>query len=149
VGKKLETFGSRKDDKLHIIKRDLFWQSFFDIFKDGERLKLTIEKIYSRRSNPQNRYYWGVILDIILTEVLKQGNEMSKEQLHEECLKMFAPKKEIHNKEGEVLIIPMRSKEMNKSQFSDYSFDVCKWGAEFWGVYIPEPGEQTEIFNQL
>jgi hypothetical protein len=144
--KKIETFGQNKDGKLHIIRREEFWNAFTNMFKDGERLRIIIEKIYSKRSGQQNRYYWGVVVAVLLFEVNNQGNEMSRDELHEELLNKFAPKKEIKNKNGEFFEVPMRSHEMNKSQMSDFTNDVRRWGAEFWGCNIPDPGEQTEIF---
>jgi hypothetical protein len=146
--KRLETFGTCKDGVLHIIRREAFWLSFKVKFKDGEQLKIIIEKLYSKRSNPQNNYYWGVVNPVLLFEVNEQGNEMTRDSLHEELLKKFAPKREIKNKSGEFIEIPMRTHEMNKSQMGDFTSDVMRWGAEFWGVNIPEPGEQTEIFNK-
>jgi len=146
MSKKLETFGNNKNGILHIIRRAEFWQSFAHIFKDGERVKITIEKVYSKRSGQQNKYYWGVVVAVLLFEVNNQGNEMSRDELHEELLKKFAPKKEIKNKNGEFFEVPMRSKEMNKSQMSDFTNDVRRWAAEFWSCNIPDPNEQTEMF---
>lgn len=146
MAKKLESFGSRVGDTLHIIKRDLFWKSFTATFKDGDRLKITIEKIYSKRSNQQNRYYFGVILPILLNEINEQGNEETKESLHELLINRFAKKKQIHNKDGEVIETSQRTQHMNKSEFSDYTFDVCRWAAEFWSCEIPEPNTQTKLF---
>ena len=144
--KKIETFGNSKNGKLHIIKRAEFWQSFAIVFKESDRLRVIIEKVYSKRSGQQNRYYWGVVISVLLFEVQAQGNEISRDELHEELLKMFAPKKEIKNKNGEFFEVPMRSHEMNRSEMSDYTESVRRWAADFWGCNIPDPGEQTEIF---
>lgn len=146
--KRLENFGTCKNGTLHIIRREEFWQSFKMKFKEGERLKIIIEKQYSKRSNQQNRYYYGVVLDVLLHEVNEQGNEMTKAELHEELLSRFAPKKQVKNSAGEYFEIPMRSHELNKSQMADFTSEIMRWAAEFWAVNIPEPGEQTEIFNK-
>ena len=143
--KKVESFGSCKDGKPHIIKRDEFWRDFAIKFKEGERFRILIEKLYSKRSNQQNRYYWGVILPILLNEINEQGNDETKDTLHELLISMFAEKKQMHNSNGEIIERPQRTKEMNKSQFSDYSNEVVNWASSFWGCYIPEPGTQTKL----
>ena len=144
--KTIEFYGHRKDEKMHISHRDRLLSAFLNAYKEGDRFIGKIEPVRRKRSLPQNSYYRGVVLPILLAEVREQGNEFDSDALHEVNLQRFAPNIDVHNSNGEVFQRPMRTHEMNTSQMSDFTSDVMKWAAEFWSCYIPEPNTQTEAF---
>ena len=118
---------------------------------EGKDCIFSIEKVKKTRSNDQNAYYWGVVLPIVQSGLKEATGEFrTTENIHYNILlKMFAPEKEIVNIEtGECINEKISSSEMSTSQFMDYISEIQKWSAEFLGVYIPNPNEETELnFN--
>jgi len=111
---------------------------------EGSEIVITIQKAKKLRSNPQNSYYWGIVLNIV-QQGLKEatGEFRTVENIHYNILlKMFAPEREIVNIEtGECITEKITSSEMTTSQFSDYIMEIQKWSAEFLCVTIPSPNE--------
>ena len=64
-------------------------------------------------------------------------------------LPKFAPENEMVNIEtGECITEKISSSEMTTSQFMNYIAEIQKWSAEFLGVDIPNPNEETTLnFN--
>jgi len=115
---------------------------------EGSEIVITIQKAKKRRSNPQNSYYWGIVLNIV-QQGLKDatGEFRSVENIHYNILlKMFAPENEIVNTEtGECITEKITSSQMTTTQFCEYVMEIQKWGAEFLGVDIPSPNENLTL----
>jgi hypothetical protein len=115
---------------------------------EGSEIVITIQKAKKRRSNPQNSYYWGIVLNIV-QQGLKDatGEFRSVENIHYNILlKMFAPENEIVNIEtGECITEKITSSEMTTTQFAEYIMEIQKWSAEFLGISIPNPNEEITL----
>ena len=118
---------------------------------EGKDCIFSIEKVKKTRSNSQNSFYWGIVLPIVQSGLKEATGEFrTTENIHYNILlKMFAPEKEIVNIEtGECINEKISSSEMSTSQFMDYIAEIQKWSAEFLGVDIPNPNEETTLnFN--
>ena len=91
--KKFEHFSN----KTKLREDNSFW-GLFSIFDDKDRLKVTVQKVYRQRSNNQNSYYWGVIIDKYLLGVLEtDGRPLGLEF--------------VNKKTGEMLYVPLSEKE--------------------------------------
>lgn len=99
-------------------------------FQEGERVQVKIERIYSPRSNEQNRYYWGVLLKIFSEET-----GYTQQELHE-ALKYEFLKKDMGRLTG-----AKSTKELNTKEFNDYISTVRNFASRDFGCYIPSPGE--------
>ena len=115
---------------------------------EGQEVILTIQKARKSRSNPQNNFYWGVVLQLV-QQGLKDatGEFRSVENIHYNILlKMFAPENEIVNIEtGECITEKITSSEMTTTQFAEYIMEIQKWSAEFLGINIPNPNEEITL----
>jgi hypothetical protein len=115
---------------------------------EGQEVILTIQKARKSRSNPQNSFYWGVVLQLV-QQGLKDatGEFRSVENIHYNILlKMFAPENEIVNIEtGECITEKITSSEMTTTQFAEYIMEIQKWSAEFLGISIPNPNEEITL----
>jgi hypothetical protein len=115
---------------------------------EGQEVILTIQKARKSRSNPQNSFYWGVVLQLV-QQGLKDatGEFRSVENIHYNILlKMFAPENEIVNIEtGECITEKITSSEMTTTQFAEYIMEIQKWSAEFLGINIPNPNEEITL----
>jgi len=146
--KKFETYFVIQNRKVHYIRQKEFLKNVYSEFKEGDRGKVVFEQLYKKRSDQQNKYYWGGILPILLAEINEQGNNMNTDELHELLKDKFCPKREIHNADGEVINAPGSTAVLTTTEMCEYVEEVRKWAAEFWGCNIPDANEQTEvIFN--
>jgi hypothetical protein len=115
---------------------------------EGQEVILTIQKARKSRTNPQNRFYWGVVLQLVQSGLKDATGEFrSVENIHYNILlKMFAPENEIVNIEtGECITEKITSSEMTTTQFAEYIMEIQKWSAEFLGINIPNPNEEITL----
>jgi len=115
---------------------------------DGKDVLITFEKPKKTRSNPQNSYYWGVVIPLIQKGLLDATAELrNAESIHYKILlPLFAPEKEIINKDtGESCFEKQTSSDLTTTQFCEYIMEIQKWGAEFLGIDIPSPNEEIML----
>lgn len=115
---------------------------------EGKEIEVTIQRKRKHRSNPQNAFYWGVVLPIV-QEGLKDatGEVRDMNSIHYQIiLPLVAPKREILNKQtGEVITETMTSSEMTTTEFMEFILSIQQWAAEFLGVTIPDPNENLTL----
>ena len=104
-------------------------------FKAGTHVDCTIKKHSSKRSNEQNRYYWGVVISI-----LSDHFGYDPEEMHEEMKLMFNP---IQSRIDPTRRIGGSTTKLSTVEFfsdeQSYVERICRWAAEQHGVYIPPP----------
>lgn len=116
---------------------------------NGKDVVITFSKPKKSRSNNQNAYYWGVVVNLVQQGLLDATGELrSTNDIHYKILlPMFAPLNEIANIDtGEVINERITSSDMTTTQFCEYIIEIQKWSAEFLCVDIPDPNEQ-EMLN--
>jgi hypothetical protein len=109
---------------------------------------ITFSKVKKSRSNGQNRFYWGVVIPLIQNGLIEATGELrSADNIHYKILiPMFAPINEMVNKEtGEIIHERLTSSDLSTTQFMEYILEIQKWSAEFLGVDIPNPNEETTL----
>lgn len=117
---------------------------------EGQQVVITLEKAKKKRSNPQNRFYWGVCLPLIQSGLKEATGEFrTAENIHYKILlPLFAPQNEIINKDtGECITEKLTSSELTTTQFCEYILEIQKWAAEFLGITIPDPNSEIYLFN--
>lgn len=102
----------------------------------GKRVELTLKKQARKRTSPQNRYYWGCVLQLI-----SEHTGEDPESLHEALKAHFAPKHVIGN-----LVVPSGTRYLDTVDFSQFVEKVRRWAAEELNVNIPSPDE-VEVNN--
>jgi len=112
---------------------------------DGKMINIVIKRAKSKRSDNQNRYYWGVIIPI-LTEAFKDlGHRINKDECHHVLKSMFNYK-DLANQDGEfVAKIGQSTAGLNKTEFIEYIDKIIEWSAEILNIQIPLPNEQTTL----
>lgn len=117
-------------------------RALFDSLKDGRHL-IEISGA-DKRSNPQNRYYWGLVIPIIQKGIKDMGTELTKEETHEFLKARFNASDLINESTGEAISIPISTTRLNKEQFGEYIFKIQKFAAEFLSLEVPDPGVQLK-----
>lgn len=111
----------------------------FDLYcaglRDGD-YELILRRKMSKRSDQQNRWYWGVVL-----ETIAQETENDKDQLHDVFkhkylkTKIFIGKKEYESTRSTTAL--------NKIEFGDYIERIRAEVADI-GISIPDPDEAEQ-----
>lgn len=109
--------------------------------KNVDHLELELTIPTKRRSNEQNRLYWALLR--ILSFALK-GCHGYEEELHEELLRMYAPR--IPSLLGDE-DVPKRSKDMDTEEFSFLITSVFKHLAEA-GTFVESPQDIRQYWRQ-
>ena len=94
-------------------------------------VEVVIRKYKSKRSNEQNSYYWGVVLDILSKHTGYESDEMH------EILKFKFLRKRINN---EVEYVQSTTK-LNTAEMEEYLEKIRRWAAIELFCTIPLPNE--------
>ena len=95
---------------------------------EGKYVEVVVRKERSERSNNQNKYYWGVVL-----QLLSDHTGYTTEEMHCICKQQFLL---IH---GQFDYVKSTTK-LNTVEFEEYLDKVKNWAAVL-GVNIPNPNE--------
>lgn len=110
----------------------------------SKQLMIRVDKRGSRRSTPQNRYYWGVVVAEVRLGFLEIGYDMTAEQTHDWLKEKFNPVI-VENKLGITIEMPGTTTQMTKTQFSEYIERIARFAAEYLSITIPSPNESLEM----
>ena len=126
VNKKLKLFD-------HVKKAIALWCS---TFKDGTKIDITIRKHKEKRTNEQNRYYFGVVVPI-LADFFGHDNI---DDMHEDLKLEFNP---VKSKIDPSKIIGGTTTKLSTVEFfsaeDSYVNRICRWAASEYGIFIPPP----------
>ena len=122
------------------LRHQAAYASWVATVPEGTEVLITFSRAKATRSEQQNRFYWGVIVDAISSHT-----GYTPEETHE-CLKqLFLPKKlamldgngDVHNE----LVIGGSTTKLSKVEFGEYCTQVREWAFDHLGIYIPLPSE--------
>jgi hypothetical protein len=135
---KLELFGSI-DDKgtlsIHNRQRLLEWARQYP----GKNVVIKFERKGSKRSSPQNRYYWGCVIKEITLRLRDLGHQwLTDEDVHD-MMRLKFNYEQVVSEEGEVLELPKSTTTLTKTQFAEYVDNIRMWASGFLGIDIPDP----------
>ena len=118
---------------------------------EGKEVRVELIKL-NTRTNPQNKYYWGVVIYMIRQRLEDLGwesgdivegslnSKLTRDDVHE-FLKAKFNKKEIVNKEtGEVIgSAPQSTTDLSTDEFKDYIDAIIRFAADYLDLNIPDP----------
>jgi hypothetical protein len=114
----------------------------------GREIVLSLKVKRKMRSNPQNGYYWTVVVPMVTEAINSYGNEYSNDETHE-FLKSRFNNREVEMSEGIMVSLPMSTTELDTIEFSHYIETIQQWASAVLGIYIPSPNEQLTIDHYL
>jgi hypothetical protein len=100
---------------------------------EGKRIEVILRKRRSKRSDAQNRWYWGVCV-----EILANHCGYDPEELHDALKIKFLSDRTVDDKG---LMRVGSTARMTTDEFIGYTNKVVRWAAEYLHVYIPSPHE--------
>ena len=105
-------------------------------FKSGSHVDITIRKHKEKRTNEQNRYYFGVVIPILAD----QFGYDNPEDIHADLKRLFNP---IESKIMPGETIGGTTTKLSTVEFmaadDSYVERICRWAATEHGVFIPPP----------
>ncbi len=106
---------------------------------------LTVEVQHDKRSSPQNRYYWGVVIPAFCQGASEMtGDIWSKESAHSTLKNRFLFSEIVNENTGEILTVIGSTSDLTTVQFNEY-IDRCRdFIQEWFGCYVPAPNEITD-----
>ena len=148
--KSIETYANIEAGKLHISYRDRFVEAI-SAMKDG-RYRLRLERIYNKRTLPQNAFLHGVVIPEVRLGMIEAGYspaECSTESVKDFLKFRFAKKEIINVQTGEVLETIENTSDMSTVRLNEFIEEIRVFAAEYLNHEIPEPNEQMKIFKDL
>jgi hypothetical protein len=100
---------------------------------EGQRVEVTVRKYHRRRTDQQNRYYFGVVIPILADHTGYTSDEM-----HDALKAKFLGVQEkglLHIKSSALL---------SRLEFKEYVDKIIQWAARDLTIYIPPP-ENVEV----
>jgi hypothetical protein len=106
------------------------FRAYLSSFKNGARIELILRKLSKKRTNPQNRYYWGVVVPM-----LGKHFGYTKSEMHEALKWQFLRKPEADPP------TVGSTRKLTTEQFNEYIETIQIWSASEYSVVIPDPNE--------
>ena len=142
---KLEAIAVKEDGKaFRIINRALLDKELTELPKG--KYRLVVERYRKKKSNPQLGYLYACIYPFVLKGLNDLGWEFtSLDQVDVECKRRFASQEILNRHTGEIMEIPALKRDMTTVEMMTYVDAIRNWASEYLSVYIPEPGEMTDL----
>lgn len=100
---------------------------------EGKEIAVRIYKRKKRRSDAQNKYYFGVVIPLIGEAI----GERDKEAVHDMLKSEF--NFDIKHIGERDIKVPQSTAKLNTEQFKTYIEQIQEWAAEWLNVVIPDP----------
>lgn len=121
---------------------------YISSLKDA-RYQIEIKKVKKSRSNNQNRYYWGIIVNEFRSGVAEMWGEYIGSQEAHEYLKLHCNYKELINENsGEIIKLPQTTADRTTIEFEEYLERCRKLIYNYFNRVVALPNESLEIFNE-
>lgn len=141
---RFETYGHIDDaGTFHLHNRKAFidWSKQYP----GKDVAIRFERKSSKRSDPQNRYYWGCVVREVCVRLRQLGHQWITDEDCHEFLKLKFNFEQIVGEGGEVMELPKSTTGLTKTEFGEYIDRVRMWAADFLGINIPDPNTQSQM----
>jgi len=121
--------GSVKDGKLILDLPGNF--NRYLITLEGKRVSCEVKKFRKKRTDQQNKYYFGVIVNILSKQLGYEPEEIHL-MLRERFLR-------IHDEKHPDFVIAKSTTKLNTQEFNEYIEAIQRWAAQELKIYIPDP----------
>jgi hypothetical protein len=101
---------------------------------EGKKTEHILRKSRETRSDRQNRYYWGVVVELLAAHC-----GYTPEEMHDALKIKFLSPDGVVYEDGFGLIKVSSSARLKVNEFIQYTNDIVIWAAQELQVYIPDP----------
>ena len=107
---------------------------------DGKEIEITVSRKKKKRTNPQNRYYFGVVIPMIRAGMKGMGDIVDVTEVHDSMRWRFLKQQRIDESTGELLYeFALSTTQLDTVGFTEYIEHCRRFAAEFLGIDIPDP----------
>lgn len=124
-------FARKIDGKLQFEKPELY-RAYISGIKADTRIEITIKPYKRKRSDQQNRFYWGVVVPILANHF-----GYTKDEMHD------ALRWEFLRREGEGPTTARSTTSLTTVEFIAYIDSIVIWAATNYQIVIPDPYETS------
>lgn len=100
----------------------------------GKPIRLIVTTEEERRSNEQNRYLHGPVLDAITANAWWNGKQYPKEFWKEYFRRRYLLKDEYQTPDGEIVNVYWSTADLSASRFTEFIEQVKSEAAAEWGI---------------
>jgi len=106
------------------------------------RWRITACRYRRRRSDVQNRYYWGVVVRLFGDFLRDQGEQYTDEDAHEVLKAAFLRKSIVNQETGEIICETVGSTaKLTTGEFIEYLDKCVAWLADMFHIVVPDPNQ--------
>ena len=135
---------SRVENDVLIRNRKLLSETIKQF--NGKDITITIEKRKKKRSNEQNKFYFGCVIPIFQNAISEQwGERQSINEVHEFLKQNLHYSEKVNESTREIIRLAKSTTTDSTTDFMAYLEEISKFGKEWFGLDIPEPNQQIEI----
>lgn len=127
----IQSLGKVLDGKLILQDPNWFREQLKSL--EGKEVDVIVKRRKKTRSNPQNDYYFGVVVPAFMKIFEGAGIDYDKDKSHSILATKYLL---IHEPYSRV----RSTTELSTVEFNDYLLELQQWAAEM-GYYIPDPNE--------
>lgn len=133
-----------KDGKFSLHNRDRFLE--WCRGNKDRKIEVRFGRKYSKRSHPQNKYYWGVLIKEVAIRLRELGNDwLTDDDVHEMMKMKFNCKLQPNTNTGETVEIPKSTTSLTTTEFNEFMERIRMWASDFLEIYIPDPNEKLTL----
>lgn len=110
---------------------------------EGKEIILSIQRAGKKRSNPQNAYYWGVII-LLSSKIISEswGEVWTSERTHEFFKAHFLFDEKYNDETGQIVKIPKSTTENTTTQQEEYHENIRQFIFEWFNINLPLPNDE-------
>jgi hypothetical protein len=113
---------------------------------EGKEITLTIKRKRKTRSNPQNAYYWGLLIPLMVGAVKNEWAEVwSNEKAHEFFKMHFLFYEKVNEDTGEIVKLPKSTTENTTVEMEEYHSQIREFLFDWFNVTAPLPNEEITL----
>jgi len=136
--KEVNTYIKIRNGKLLIEKSDQFAKAISSL-PDG-LYTFEVKKVYDKRTNRQNKYYWGVVLPAFVKGYRETtGESISPDVAHDTLKSQFCFTDFVNPDTGEVVKVVDSTTQKKTVEFSEYVEHCRRFISEWFHYETPDP----------
>jgi len=113
---------------------------------EGQNVIVTIEKAKKKRSNPQNAYYWGILIALTVEAIKNEWGEIwSIQKAHQFLKGKFLFFERVNEITGEIVKTPKSTTENTTTEQENYHTEIRNFLKEWFNVNAPLPNEEIKL----
>lgn len=105
---------------------------------EGREVEITLAEPKKTRTNQQNRYYFGPVIEAVIAFDREHGGDMDKDRAHEHLMTEVGGFYEVKREYGVIKKVRRSSTNLTTKEWGEYMEKIKAWASQF-GLIIPDP----------